>query len=437
MAPSKSHHQVAARTPAQNPKATHLRPSAQHTLAVLGHGRPCSQKHFTWGLPENCSKASVTYIYRYLSRSKKKRFHSTVSYAVWFYCSTLFLPFQQNIASLVITPWPWCLTCKECQKSHHFFQLQRLVRSKYISLIFKPWQPCCFRTEMQYIHSPSMTTFATTLSFKSEKLNPKIMPLLVAGLRNLDNGWLWYEEICSACLLLGQAYILPTSGCNLSHSRKNFQIRWKKKLARIQQCSIKVLHVLIPWKGTKENSQTACHHYDNFLTGLLIGLGGSHLALFAAEFSVESCYLPYLLRETDQQPGQKSIWAKSHLLKSGNQWRSKQLQGTFGRTPSRTKMVAKVWLTYQMDTFQVTTKPGKKTCYHFLQASRTLRIHGGNSLQVCSESAHKHHGTHSKPLTLHLTSGTCSLGIFQRLSRTCKTKDERTHTKMNDVKKFK
>ena len=160
---------------------------------------------------------------------KKKRFHSTVSYAVWFYCSTLFLPFQQNIASLVITPWPWCLTCKECQKSHHFFQLQRLVRSKYISLIFKPWQPCCFRTEMQYIHSPSMTTFATTLSFKSEKLNPKIMPLLVAGLRNLDNGWLWYEEICSACLLFGQAYILPTSGCNLSHSRKNFQIRWKKK----------------------------------------------------------------------------------------------------------------------------------------------------------------------------------------------------------------
>ena len=62
-----------------------------------------------------------------------------------------------------------------------------------------------------------------------------------------------------------------------------------------------------------------------------------------------------------------SIWAKSHLLKSGNQWRSKQnqwrskqVQGTFGRTPSRTKMVAKVWLTYQTDTVQVTTKLGKK-----------------------------------------------------------------------------
>ena len=37
---------------------------------------------------------------------------------------------------------------------------------------------------------------------------------------------------------------------------------------------------------------------------------------------------------------------------------------------------------------------------------------------------------HQQPLNLHLTSGTCSLGIFQRLSRTCKTKDERTHTRM-------
>ena len=64
---------------------------------------------------------------------KKIRFHSTVSYAMSFFCFTLFLPFQQNIANVVITPWPWCPTCKECQKSHHFFQLQRLVRSKCIS----------------------------------------------------------------------------------------------------------------------------------------------------------------------------------------------------------------------------------------------------------------------------------------------------------------
>ena len=188
IAPSKSrHHQVFARSPTQNPKATHLRPSAQHTLTVLGHGRPCAQKHFTWGHPENCGIAvkHLTYIYRYLSRSKKRRFHSTACIKCHLIllccCSTLFLPFQQTIAYVVITPWPWCPTCnfnmsqlQSLKKSHHFFQLQRLVRSKSISLIFKPWQPCCFGTEMQYIHSPSMTTFATTLSFKSEKLNPKL-----------------------------------------------------------------------------------------------------------------------------------------------------------------------------------------------------------------------------------------------------------------------
>ena len=105
-----------------------------------------------------------------------------------------------------------------------------------------------------------------------------------------------------------------------------------------------------------------------------------------------------------------------------NQWRSKQLQGTFGRTPSRTKMVAKVWLTYQTDTFQVTIKPGKKTCYDFLQASkvRGFKIQGGNSIQVCLESAHKHHGTHRQPLTLHLTpapAAWASSSAYQGLAR--------------------
>ena len=45
-----------------------------------------------------------------------------------------------------------------------------------MSLILKPWQGCCFRAEKkQYIHSPSMTILQQ-LSFKSEKLKPKIMP---------------------------------------------------------------------------------------------------------------------------------------------------------------------------------------------------------------------------------------------------------------------
>ena len=44
--------------------------------------------------------------------------------------------------------------------------------------------------------------------------------------------------------------------------------------------------------------------------------GGSTLALFAAEFSLELYYTS----------GQKSLWAKSHLLESGSQWRYKQLR---------------------------------------------------------------------------------------------------------------
>ena len=87
--------------------------------------------------------------------------------------------------------------------------------------------------------------------------------------------------------------------------------------------------------------------------------------------------------------------------------------------------------------FSSNYKTGKKNMLSFPSGFENLEDSCGNSLQVCSESAHKHHGTHQKPLTLHLTSGACSLGIFQRLSRTCKTKDERTHTKMNDVNKFK
>ena len=43
------------------------------------------------------------------------------------------------------------------------------------------------------------------------------------------------------------------------------------------------------------------------LTGLLIGLVGFNLALLLTGLSLESCFLPYLLRETDQQPGQKYI----------------------------------------------------------------------------------------------------------------------------------
>ena len=100
IAPSKSrHHQVFARSPTQNPKATHLRPSAQHTLTVLGHGRPCSQKHITWGHPENCSKASDLHLSLFVSLQKKTiSFYCIICHMILlFCCSTLFLPFQQTI----------------------------------------------------------------------------------------------------------------------------------------------------------------------------------------------------------------------------------------------------------------------------------------------------------------------------------------------------
>ena len=185
MAPSKSHHQVFARTPTQNPKAPDLRPSAQHTLTVLGHGRPCSKKHFKWGHPENCSKASDLHLSLFVSL-KTMWFYSTVSYAILFYYFTLFLPFQQTIANLVVTT----STCPNCKASTNLspnlnsplFPVAKAGQFCAFRWYFKPWQQCCFGTEIQYIHSPSMTTFATTLSSKSEKLNPKIVPLLVVDL---------------------------------------------------------------------------------------------------------------------------------------------------------------------------------------------------------------------------------------------------------------
>ena len=53
-----------------------------------------------------------------------------------------------------------------------------------------------------------------------------------------------------------------------------------KKLARIQQCSIKVLRVVMPWKGATEKfTDSLSPLQQNFLTVLLIGLGGVRLLL--------------------------------------------------------------------------------------------------------------------------------------------------------------
>ena len=163
IAPSKSrHHQVFARSPTQNPKATHLRPSAQHTLTVLGHGRPCSQKHFTWGHPENCGIAvkHLTYIYRYLSRSKKRRFRSTVSYAIWFYCSVVPRCFYlSNKPYVVITPWPWCPN----------LQLQHVPTAKPQKI--SPLFPVAKAGQVE-MHFADLQTLATVLLWHRNTVHP-------------------------------------------------------------------------------------------------------------------------------------------------------------------------------------------------------------------------------------------------------------------------
>ena len=76
-------------------------------------------------------------------------------------------------------------------------------------------------------------------------------------------------------------------------------------------------------RAQRKNSQTFSHHWEQFSNWPVDWLGGFQSGTVAGS-SLESCFLPYLLRDSDQQPGQKSIWAKSHLLKWCSQWLRKQ-----------------------------------------------------------------------------------------------------------------
>ena len=172
------------------------------------------------------------------------------------------------------------------------FPVAKAVQFFALKVIFKPWQPCCFRTEKQYIHSPSIDKTATTLSVKSEKLNPKIMPLLVVDLWKIDYGMKRFVlHMCCldnhiSCTASGsengglhKPNVLMHTTCRTQEGISSFV---GKKLARIRQCSIKVLGVLIPWKGTKEKfTDIFSSTGSNFPTGLLIGLEGFNLALLA------------------------------------------------------------------------------------------------------------------------------------------------------------
>ena len=126
--------------------------------------------------------------------------------------------------------------------TQHFFQLQRLVSSS-ISLIFKPWQPCCIRTT-----STHLAWHCHDFEFQIRKAKPE--NCATPSGRSMEYyGWLWYEEICSDfCIFvawtityLAQRAARKMEACtspmpyahNVSHSRRNFQILWEKK-ARIQ-----------------------------------------------------------------------------------------------------------------------------------------------------------------------------------------------------------
>ena len=151
MAPSKSHHQVFARTLTQDLKATDLRPSAQHTLAVLGHGRPCSQKHFTWGHPENCSKTSDLHLSLFVSLQKK-----TIS----FYCIICHLILLFHVVSTFLT--------KHCKSCHNALAVvSNMQRMPKISPLF----PAAKAGQVQ-IHFADLQTLATMLLSHRNAVHP-------------------------------------------------------------------------------------------------------------------------------------------------------------------------------------------------------------------------------------------------------------------------
>ena len=216
--------------------------------------------------------------------------------------------------------------------THHFFQLQRLFSSSHWRWYTNLGNHVAFAQKNGT--SPHLAwQHCHDLEFQIRKAKPA---LPVVDLRKIDYGMKRYVlHICCldnhiSCTASGSengGLHKPNALCTQRVALKNeFPDSLEKKLARIQQCSIKVLGVLIPWKGTEEKFTDILSSLtgSNFPTGLLIGLEGFNLALLLTGFSLESCFLPYLLRETDQQPGQKSIWAKSHLLKWCSQWLGKQ-----------------------------------------------------------------------------------------------------------------
>ena len=89
---------------------------------------------------------------------------------------------------------------------------------------------------------------------------------------------------------LAQAQVLMHTTCR---TQEGISRSLEKKTARIQQCSIKVLGVLIPWKGTKEKFTDILSSLGAiFQLACWLAWGGFNLALLLTGFSLESCLPP-------------------------------------------------------------------------------------------------------------------------------------------------
>ena len=171
---------------------------------------------------------------------------------------------------------------------------------------------------------------------------------------------------------LAQAQCLMHTTCRI----QEFPEFWKK-LAWIQQRSIDpVLGFMCvdAMKGLKGKiHKLSLTTATNFLTDLLISLVGSNLALLAAGFSSESCFLPYLLQtQRNRSTTRTNVYLSqvAFYLKSGQWLWTASLQGTLWRTPLWLKKSG--WLTNWTLFKKKRRKHGKNMLWF------PLRIHGGN-----------------------------------------------------------
>ena len=106
-----------------------------------------------------CGKASNLHLSLFVSL-QKRRFRSTVSYAIWFYCSVVPRCFYlSNKPYVVITPWPWCPTCN--------FNMSQLQSLKKISPLF----PVAKAGQVE-MHFADLQTLATVLLWHRNTVHP-------------------------------------------------------------------------------------------------------------------------------------------------------------------------------------------------------------------------------------------------------------------------